>query len=233
MNSPSLQNLTTPHPWSQHLPSVMALSLWSVLLSESEHIHLLPITVSLNFCNETSEPELRWVLKPGTMNFGWAPAVLGFLLAVAMQRLFQPGKIWETAPQMSRECIISSVLSRHNKNLKRRMDQCYSSWMGQWVLQLSFIYKVKGNTSSRCEGMLTQKTQREERPGPILAPFFKMFFPPPGLPYVNWASQERCLFYLRSSLQSLDLPLFYLCGLFPSLPFSLGHFGLLFPILTT
>ena len=38
-----------------------------------------------------------------------------------------------------------------------------------------------------------------------------------GLPYVNWASQECCLFYLRSSLQSLDLPLFYFHGLFPCL----------------
>ena len=37
-----------------------------------------------------------------------------------------------------------------------------------------------------------------------------------GLSYVNWASQECCLFYLRSSLRSSDLPLFYFCGL--SLP---------------
>ena len=48
-----------------------------------------------------------------------------------------------------------------------------------------------------------------------------------GLYYVNWASQECCLFYLRSSLWSSDLPLFYFCGLFPSLSFSHGHFGLL------
>ena len=41
--------------------SVMAHTLWSVRLSESEQIHLLPITVSLSldFCNETSEPELH------------------------------------------------------------------------------------------------------------------------------------------------------------------------------
>ena len=69
-----------------------------------------------------------------------------------------------------------------------RTDQCYSS-----VLQLSFIYKIKENTSLRHEGMLTQKMQRERErdrdrelvgekerviPGP-LAPLF-MFFPPPG-----------------------------------------------------
>ena len=40
---------TQPHhiPWQKHLPSVMAHNLWSVLLSESKQIHLLPITVSL------------------------------------------------------------------------------------------------------------------------------------------------------------------------------------------
>ena len=59
------------------------------------------------------------------------------------------------------------------------------------------------------------------------------FFLPLGLPYVNWASQECYLFYLRSSLRSLDLPLFYFRGLFPSLSFSHHHFGLLLPILTT
>ena len=37
-----------------------------------------------------------------------------------------------------------------------------------------------------------------------------------GLPYVNWAGQECCWFYLRFSLRSSDLPLFYFRGL--SLP---------------
>ena len=46
------------------------------------------------------------------------------------------------AAKLSWECVISSVLSCHNKNLKRRMDQHYSPWMDQCyssVLQLSFI----------------------------------------------------------------------------------------------
>ena len=59
------------------------------------------------------------------------------------------------------------------------------------------------------------------------------FLLPLGLPCVNWASQECCLFYLRSSLQPVDLPLFYFYMLFPSLFFSHHHSGLLFPILTT
>ena len=48
-----------------------------------------------------------------------------------------------------------------------------------------------------------------------------------------WASQECCLFYLRSSLRSSDLLLFYFRRLFPSLSFSHRHFGLFFPILPT
>ena len=149
--------------------------------------------------------------------------------------------------RLSGECVISSVLSHHNKNLKWRMlkpsdkmclspqtdrvtalssrtDQCYSS-----MLHLSFIYKTMENISLRREGMPTQKMWRGERdPWPSDSSFY-MFFSSP------WAcsSQEGCLFHLRFSLWSLDLPLFYFCGLFPSLSFSHRHFGLLFPILTT
>ena len=72
--------------------------------------------------------------------------------------------------------------------------------------------------------------RRENSPRP-LAPLFT-FFLPLSL-YVNWASQECFLFYLRSSLQSSDLPLFYFHRFFPSLSFSHRHSGLLFPILTT
>jgi len=50
-----------------------------------------------------------------------------------------------------------------------------------------------------------------------------------GLSCVNWASQECCLFYLRSSLQSSDLPLFYFSGLFSSLSFSHPPFWTPFP----
>ena len=71
----------------------------------------------------------------------------------------------------------------------------------------------------------------KETPSP-LAPLF-MFFLPLGLSYVDWASQEHCLFYLRASLRSSDLPLFYFRGLFPSLSFSHCHSRLPFPILTT
>ena len=72
---------------------------------------------------------------------------------------------------------------------------------------------------------------RERERLPALWLLFLCFFLPLGLPYVNWARQECCLFYLRSSLRSLDVPLFCFRGLFPSLSFSHHHSGLLFPIL--
>ena len=91
------------------------------------------------------------------------------------------------------------------------MDKCFSS-----VLQLSFFQKVMKNTSLRHEGMPIQKTQRETQSPPNFGSSFYFFFLLPwGLPYINWASQKCCLFYLRSFWSS-DLPLFYFHRLFPS-----------------
>ena len=75
--------------------------------------------------------------------------------------------------------------------------------------------------------------EREKRDPQTFGSSFYMFFLPLGLPYVNWASQECCLFYLRSSFRSSKLPLFYFHGLFPSSSFSHHHSGLLLPIPTT
>ena len=47
--------------------------------------------------------------------------------------------------------------------------------------------------------------------------FFFFFLLSLGLPYVNWASKECCFFYLRSSVWSSGLALFYFHGLFPYL----------------
>ena len=55
-----------------HLPSAMAHTLWHVLLSESEQIHLLTIAVSFAevFSMRCQEPELHQALKLGTEGFG-------------------------------------------------------------------------------------------------------------------------------------------------------------------
>ena len=116
------------------------------------------------------------------------------------------------------EFVISLVLSHCRKNLKQQMNRCYSC----------FIRKKKDSTPLRSEGGPTQKTEKR---GPWLSfgsSFDTFFLPSLILPYVNWASQQGCLFYLRSSLLFSDLPLFYFHGLFPSLPFSHHYFGLLF-----
>ena len=58
-----------------------------------------------------------------------------------------------------------------------------------------------------------QESQRAKEQEPF-APLFICFSLPLGLPYANWANQECCLFYLKSSLRSSDLPLTFLCSIF-------------------
>ena len=99
------------------------------------------------------------------------------------------------------------------------------------VLQLSFIWQAKENPTPRREGRPTQKMRREERPEAQFWLLFLYVFPL-SLPMYR-ASQEGCLFHLRLSLWSSDLPLVYFHGFFPSLSFNHHHCGLLFPILTT
>ena len=153
------------------------------------------------------------------------------------------------------ECVISSVLSHHNKNLKWRtsikaLRQTVSQFLDRSVLQLCFtaqfylenkgkyILKMWGHADPKdMEGRERESAWERERETPspwLLFLFIYLFFSLPlGLPYVNWASQECCLFYLRSSLRSSDFVLFYCCGLFPSLSFSHCHSRLLFSVLTT
>ena len=145
---------------------------------------------------------------------------------------------------------MSSVLSRHNKNLKWQMLKplaCHSSWTvwqlcvtAQFYLENKRKYILKGWGQADPKDMRRREREWErtrvrgrERPLALWLLFLYDFLFPLGLPYINWASQECWLFYLRSSLQSSDLPLFYFCRLFPSLSFSHRHSGLLFPILTT
>ena len=47
------------------------------------------------------------------------------------------------------------------------------------VLQLSFFWQAKENTSLRHEGRPTQKTQREEKPAQFWLLFLYVFSPPP------------------------------------------------------
>ena len=153
--------------------------------------------------------------------------------------------------------VISSFLSHLNTNLKQRMLKpsarpsswtVHRSWTDQFYLENKGEYILEAWGHANPKGAKRRERERKrdrervrvgvggrererKRPGP-LAPLLICFFLPLGLPCVNWASQE-CLFYLRSSLWSLDLPLFYFHGLFPPLSFRHCHSGLLSPILTT
>ena len=100
------------------------------------------------------------------------------------------------------------------------------------ALQLSFIGKQR---KIHPPGVKAGQPKRLKRSPQLnfISSFYVFFSPPLEPAPLNWASQEGCLFYLRFSLQSSDLPLFYFRRLFPSLSFSHRHFGLLFPILAT
>ena len=120
---------------------------------------------------------------------------------------------------------------------------CYSSWTDQFYLENKgkSILKVWGHADPKDAKRERERDREREKENTCAQeretwPFgssFYMFFPLPGLPYVNWASQECSLSHLRSSLRTSDLLLFYFHGLFPSLSFSHRHFRLLFPILPT
>ena len=131
---------------------------------------------------------------------------------------------------MSGECILLGSVSSQQKfeatdikalGASQLLDNpCYSSQTDQFYLE------KKGKYILMVWGHLTQKMWREDRerqrlqarggrereretPGP-LALLFICFILPLGLPCVNWASQECCLFYLRSSLS----PQTFLCSIF-------------------
>ena len=145
---------------------------------------------------------------------------------------------------VSGECVTSLVLSHHSQNLKRQTSVTASvnsvialrqTSVIQPRVTAQFHLESKGKYILKALGQADPKdAKRKEAPRSILAPLFICFFLLPlSLPYVHWASKEGCLFCLRSSLWSSDLPLFYFHGLSPSLSFSHRHFGLPFPILTT
>ena len=142
------------------------------------------------------------------------------------------------------EFVISSVLSHCNKNLKWQVDQHYNPWIDRIELQPSdwpalqlrvtaqFYSESKGKYIFKIWGKADPKDgERWEVSYPNFFSFFLLvFLLPLNLPYVNWAGQEACLFYLRFSIRSSGLPLFSFHGLFPSLSFSHHHSELSLPI---
>ena len=107
------------------------------------------------------------------------------------------------------------------------------NFLGCTSVTAQFYLEIKGKYILEAWGHANPKDpKRREAHGPILAPHFICFSLPLDPALYNWDSQECSLFYLRSSLWSLVLHLFYFCGLLP-LSFSHHHSGLFFPILIT
>ena len=102
-------------------------------------------------------------------------------------------------PQSIRACQPKDTKRREWKSMPERRREkesaCTGGGVGGW---------------GREEGGRERKREHAS----ALAPPFICFFLPLGLTYENWASQGCCLFYLKSSLQSLDLPLTFLCSIF-------------------
>ena len=156
---------------------------------------------------------------------------------------------------LSEECVISSILSHHNKNLKLRTSVTTLGWTSvtaleqtsvtalRWTSVTALCYssvlfrklrKIHPRGVRACRPKRPKDAKRRERhPWPFGSSFYMFFLLPLDLPYVNWASQECYLFYLRSSLWSWGISLFYFHGLFLPLSFSHCHSGLSFTILTT
>ena len=81
--------------------------------------------------------------------------------------------------------------------------------MLQLRVTAQFYFGSKGTYILKAWGQADHPKVWREASGSILAPLFMFFFLPLSLSYVNCASQEGCLFYLRFLLQSSDLSLFY------------------------
>ena len=123
------------------------------------------------------------------------------------------------------------------------LDRPVLQLLNKSVLQLSVtaLFYLDGSWKTHLRGVRARRSKDGKRRAPHRAGEREESFGSSflyvslslGLSYVNSASQECCLFYLRVSLRSSDLPLFCFRGRFPSLSFSHRHFGLLFPILTT
>ena len=98
--------------------------------------------------------------------------------------------------------------------------------MLQFHLTTQFYLESKGKYFLETQGNADPKDpKRREAPAQFWLLFLLFFFflLPLGLSYVNWANQDCCLFYLRSSFWSSELPFFYFHWLFPSLSFSHSH----------
>ena len=115
-------------------------------------------------------------------------------------------------------CLITTKIWSNGQTsvtgLGRTSVTALCNFLGCTSVTSQFYLEIKGKYILEAWGHANPKDpKRREAPGPILAPHFICFSLPPDPTLYNWDSQECSLFYLRSSLWSLGLHLFYFCGL--------------------
>ena len=123
---------------------------------------------------------------------------------------------------ISSEYNSSEVITQHASYCVQGVCNFLSSFSPQQKLEVTdgpvfqlcvtaqFYLESKGKYIFEAWGQANPKDAKRS-PGLNFGSSFYMFFLLPlNLPYVNWANQEGCLFYLRSSLQSSD----FLCSIF-------------------
>ena len=117
---------------------------------------------------------------------------------------------------ISSENNSSEVITQHASYCVQGVCNFLSSFSPQQKLEVTdgpvfqlcvtaqFYLESKGKDILEVWGWVNPKDMKgREAPCSILAPFFMCFsLLLLSLPYVNWATQEGCLFYLRSSLRS-------------------------------
>ena len=159
------------------------------LCPDFQHVGLLVTSPALGFLH-IQFPQQE--LLPS-----WASAVFGLFHEGAVLRLFQQLK-WESGHHRCWGSVISSVLSRHNKDLKRRTkalgasqlldSPCYSSWTDQFYLENKgkYILEAWGHAEPKDAKRIERQRQRvgahrreRETPGPLAA-LFIYFSPSPG-----------------------------------------------------
>ena len=148
----------------------------------------------------------RLNLSHGTIYVG---GVCNFLISVSSRQKFEAmdGPIIQPCVNFLREASVTSPRNFFRQNSV--IVPCYSS----------VLFRKQREIHPR--GVRADRPKRgEEKRSPWrnFASSFYTRLSPLSLPFVNSASREGCLFYLRFSLQFLDLPLFFFRD-FPSFVF--------------
>ena len=181
---------------------------------------------SLRSCDDEVREERKYPRPPPPWCLGKEPERHRGTRGIGRTRL----KAEDSTFLMSGECNLLGSVSSQQRFEARDVEAlgvsqlsdspCYSFWTDQFYLENKGKYILEAWGHANLKDVKRREREREKErvcargketphPGP-LAPLLYVFLLPLGLPYVDWVSQECRLFYLRSSLRSLDVP----CSIF-------------------